>query len=617
MKRIKISLFITLIVCINVTCGREFRKGKTRKPELITISKKMEAPEWAHMERTLLEENAGLMEVFAAKYVNPDNGYMNIVEHWGGGDGPDDAMENFYNWPLVYVLGGPKRSLDLFGLIWEGHIRQYSNLGMYYREFNPAFDWEHNGEGYQAFFMLPLADPDNLKTRDRIVRFANFYTGRDTSASNYDPQHKIIKSILNGSRGARLEATAEYWSGKKGESYFTTSGDWTRVKGDVPMNFGATTLAMNAYILTGDPHYRKWVLEYMGAWRDRSTANGGWVPSIVGLNGIVGEGWDGKWYGGLMGWNWTFGGWGILGRDVRIGFINAAVLGGSGYIDVLRNQGQRLLENRTMTSQGLRFASKYGEKGPYGSDGAPLFEGLYSDIYWYSLDKRDLETLKNASSPQSKERRSQPVWKYEYEGGRYEGGNEVAWFDFLEGNDPDYPARVFNDALVRISLNEQAIQSDKSTPDKRLADTPHGLRASKEGPLGAVGAVTGALVNLTLGGSNPLWCGGLLNCELRYFDPVRQRPGLPEDVAALITQITPENVNVTLVNLNKTDARNIIVQTGAYGEHTCDRVMLDNKSVSVGKQWIEVSLNAGAGGELTIYRKRFAAQPTFSFPWQN
>lgn len=626
MKRIKIFLFITLIVCINVNCGSEVRKENTREPAVITISKKMEAPEWALKERALLEENAGLMELFAAKYVNPDNGYMEIVEHWGGGDGPDDAMENFYNWPLVYVLGGPKSSLDLFDSIWEGHIRQYSGLGMYHREFITAFDWEHNGEGYQPFFMLPLADPDNPKTRDRIVRFANFYTGRDTSVSNYDPQHKIIKSILNGSLGARLEATPEYWSGRKGESYFSTSGDWTRVKGDVPMNFGATTLAVNAYILTGDPHYRDWVLEYMGAWRDRAAANGGWVPSIVGLNGIVGEGWDGKWYGGLMGWDWTFGGWYILGRDVRIGFMNAAILGGSAYIDVLRNQGQRLLETRIKTPQGLRFSNKYGEKGPYtpggkssfeNPDGGPSFEGLYSDIYYYSLDKGDLESLRNASSPSPQERRSQPVWKYEYEGGRYEGGNEVAWFDFLEGNDPDYPVRVLNDAFARIRFNEQAIQSDKSTPDTRQADRPHALRASKEGPLGAIGAVTGAMVNLTLGGSNPLWCGGLLNCELRYFDPVRQRPGLPEDVAALITRITPECVTVTLVNLNKKESRNIIVQTGAYGEHTCDRVMFDSQSVPVGARWFEVSLKAGAGGELSIYRKRFAAQSTFRFPWQN
>lgn len=617
MKCIKVFLIVALIAYINASCGNESGKDKSAKQPAITISTKMEAPAWAQMERNLLEENARLMELFAGKYVNPDNGYMEIVEHWGGGDGPDDVMENFYNWPLVYIAGGPKSSLDLFNKIWEGHIRQYTDLNMYYREFITAFDWEHNGEGYQPFFMLPLADPDDPKTQERIIRFANFYTGRDSSVSNYDPEHKIIKSILNGSRGARLQADAEYWSGRKGESYFTTSGDWSNVKGDVPMNLGATSLAVNAFILTGDNHYRDWVLEYMGAWRDRANANNGWVPSIVGLNGKVGEGWNGKWYGGLMGWDWTFGGWGILGRNVRIGFTNAAFLGGSSFIDVLRNQGQRLIETRTDTEQGTRFMNKYGDKGPYDPSGGAAFEGLYSDIYFYTLNKQDLETLRNVSIPKASERRNKPVWVYEYEVGRFEGGNEVAWYDFLEGKDPDYPERVLNDAFTRIALNREAIEKDKSTPDTRQADTPHILRVSEDGPLGAIGAVTGALVNLTMGGINPLWCGALLYCELRYFDPVQKRPGLPADVAALVTSITADSVTVTLVNLNKDERRNVIVQTGAYGENTCISVSSGKKSVPVNAKSFEVGLKAGAGGELVIKRKRYSEQPTFGFPWSN
>jgi hypothetical protein len=56
--------------------------------------------------------------------------------------------------------------------------------------------------------LLPLADPDDPKTTDRFVRFADFYTGRDKTTGNYDPQVKIIKSILNGSRGPKLEAAS-------------------------------------------------------------------------------------------------------------------------------------------------------------------------------------------------------------------------------------------------------------------------------------------------------------------------------------------------------------------------------------------------------------------------
>ena len=71
--------------------------SNARAETTVQISMPMPPPAWAFMERTLLEENMRLMEVFADKYVNPSNGYQEIVEHWGGADGPDDAMESFYN----------------------------------------------------------------------------------------------------------------------------------------------------------------------------------------------------------------------------------------------------------------------------------------------------------------------------------------------------------------------------------------------------------------------------------------------------------------------------------------------------------------------------------------
>ncbi|MBM3747650.1 MAG: hypothetical protein FJW34_17835 [Acidobacteria bacterium] len=588
------------------------------EPPVVKISSPMPPPGWALMERALLVENARLMERLAARYVNPINGYLECVEHWGGADGPDDAMENFYNWPLVYVLGGPRKSLDLFHFVWEGHLRQYTALKMFHREFITSFDWEHTGEGLAPFFLLPLADPNHDRTRERMVRFAGFYTGRDPSAGNYDPGLKIIRSILNGSRGPRLEATPEYWGDREDHDYFRRSGDWTRVKGDVPMNLISTSLATNAYILTGDTHYRDWVLEYMGAWRERAAAGGGWVPSIVGLNGQVGEGWDGKWYGGLMGWNWTFGGWSILGRGVRIGFGNAALLGGPGYLDILRTQGRRLLEARTQTPQGPRFRNKYGDQGPYdpvNEIGDSLFEALYSDVYLHSLHPQDLATLREAAQPKPAERRNTPMWRFEHESGRFEGGNEIAWIDYLEGHDPGYPERALRDAFARIRWNYQGIASDRSTPDTRRADSPHTIRTSKEAPLGVIGAATGALVNLTLGGAQPMWSGGLLRAELRYFDPERRRAGLPDAVAALVTKITPEYVKVILVNTSQTESRRVAVQTGGYGEHFCERVLAGEQTVSVGARAFEVELEPGAGGEVTIYRRRFASQPTFRFPW--
>ena len=105
------------------------------------------------------------------------------------------------------------------------------------------------------------------------MRFASFYTGEDPTAKNYDPVHKVIRSVLNGSRGPKLEVAAEYWYDKSAsrhpgskmtlENFF---GDWTNVKGDIPMNLHATSLVSNAYLLTGEQKYKDWLVEYVGAW---------------------------------------------------------------------------------------------------------------------------------------------------------------------------------------------------------------------------------------------------------------------------------------------------------------------------------------------------------------
>ncbi len=55
--------------------------------------------------------------------------------------------------------------------------------------------------------------------------------------------------------------------------------------------------------------------------------------------------------------------------------------------------------------------------------------------------------------------------------------------------------------------------------------------------------------------------------QVRYFDPARSRPGLPNDVAARVEKISADSVTLWLVNLNPLTAREVIVQAGALGEH--------------------------------------------------
>ena len=235
--------------------------GQTR----IVVDRPVAPPAWALAERALLKANAEGAAEFAAKYTD-DRGYLRCVEQWGGNDGPDDAMENFHNWPLLYALGGPEPALHLYEKIWEGNIEQYTRArvpgvemardGMYYKEFITSFDWEHTGEGLTPFFFYGLARPYDRLYVQRSRRFAGLYMNEDPEAPNYDPKHRIIRSLHNGSRGPKLTpASTDDWAGRPvpghpelHERYRAASN----IRGDHPLNLCATTLAFNAYALTGE-----------------------------------------------------------------------------------------------------------------------------------------------------------------------------------------------------------------------------------------------------------------------------------------------------------------------------------------------------------------------------
>lgn len=111
-----------------------------------------------------------------------------------------------------------------------------------------------------------------------------------------------------------------------------------------------------------------------------------------------------------------------------------------------------------------------------------------------------------------------------------------------------------------------------------------------------------------MGAVHPGVGGNTLVAALRYFDADARRPGLPPDVAALVTKIAEGEVAVTLVNLDQLHPRTLLVQGGAYGEHQL------TSSEAAGRQ-VTIRLAPGAGQSLTLPWKRFANQPTLALPW--
>jgi hypothetical protein len=109
--------------------------------------------------------------------------------------------------------------------------------------------------------------------------------------------------------------------------------------------------------------------------------------------------------------------------------------------------------------------------------------------------------------------------------------------------------------------------------------------------------------------------GGLLNARLRYFDPDRKRAGVPEDVAALVSELSGTRTAVTLINLNTTQPRTVIVQGGGYGEHQLVSVTTGDRMTPIDSPLLTVRLDPGCGGKLVLEMKRYANTPTVKHPW--
>ena len=144
----------------------------------------------------------------------------------------------------------------------------------------------------------------------------------DPGAPNYDPKHKIIRSLFNGSRGPLLrKATALDWAGDpiEVENRFRPRPRRAQLRADAralqglqrhrrrppaePQRHHAGPERLHADRTSRSTS--DWLLEYVDAWRQRMADNGGIIPTNIGLDGTIGGAAGGKWYGGVYGWGFT------------------------------------------------------------------------------------------------------------------------------------------------------------------------------------------------------------------------------------------------------------------------------------------------------------------------
>ncbi len=649
----------------------------------IAITTPMVPPEWALMERQIIQSCDEAISVYYDHFFDESGTYLH-VPRWGMLDGCDDVIEITKLWPIMYSLGASDKVMELYHKVLEGALRQYADVktvstdvakdGSYYREFEPMVDFMHQGEGIQGLMSQGLCEPNNLLMQKRYKRFAGFYMDEDPDALNYDPELNIIRSFQNGSKGPQLrEGNAYDWGGDYTEGKFnmihhknagTTMRDYGEeyqgiidhwyffpqsTAGDHPLNLVATQLALDAYMIDNEGKYRDWLLKYAGGWRDRAAANNGNFPTNVGLDGITGHGvadkWyfdkkseKEKWYMGTYGWNFSFYHW----REevyhennsfygIWPGMANAYLLTGDvSYVDALRKQMDNLFANKKTIDGKDMIPKNYGihidrdqprKFNVFDVKDGQLFvpdgkgvEGWYNwtpnlkiseliDIYLMSMDKNDLKRIPNIVVNQDQKEEDNSTfdpWKSDRS-----PLSGAGWISFLEGKNKSFPEESMKDQMRFIREQMKDMRNETSTPDTRLADWAIEFNPANN---------AGELARLMMGAnfSGRIWS---IHARVRYFDPDKNRAGLPEDLAALVTKMEDGKTWLTLVNTNQSKSRKVIIQTGAFGEHQCLSVKVDNKEYPVNNRSFTVHLDPGAGSEIEISAKRYANQPTWSFPW--
>ncbi len=419
--------------------------------------------------------------------------------------------------------------------------------------------------------------------------------------------------------------------------------------GDVPENLGATAMVTNAYLYTGDDKYRRWVLDYVDAWLDRTSKNGGIIPDNIGPNGVIGEHRNGQWWGGLKGWARERGADGLL-ISIAIGAECAHLLtGDTGYLELLRSQTDALLERSKTDEDGdLLVPKRYGfePRAAVGDGNAdPEWRdfdklGLYeiSHLYHASMSDHDRATIVRL-----REGDRQREWNdVNSERDRRSGNAEYARFQYYDGKNPDWPLKIQEAELRFVTVMLKAMREDPRDIETILHDN-HWPPVHPEYPErrdyaceAANPLVLKGLTQVTTGAPQNIYNGGLQRGSLRYFDSDRNRPGLPLDVSALVNKLEHDTIGLQLVNTSTSATRRLIVQAGVFGEHhfadvrvltsTGTASMLDplgwlaesktttESIVPVNGKYFAVELPPSTSVRIEAGVKRFANQPSYGTP---
>ena len=589
------------------------------EPTVIRATQRTDFPAWAVLERRLIDAIDEAAPVFLEQYTRPGGALIWREDYPGDGVWADDLYEAFFNWPHYYALGGSQYTGTKALEEWNAITRQLTyDYGRVTNEFVNDDDWFHNAENYIYFYHLGMADPTNLENVRRARRFAGWYLNEDPAVPNYDAVNRVVRSPCSGSLGplahmrpGEIHYDIVHEHATLGPGFDLPEGwadddeirravearfDEVVMDGDVAVNLGVVALVATAFLHTGETKYREWIAEYMGAWLERTRANGNIVPDNVGPNGLVGEKRDGQWWGGLYGWT------GRYGHNMMIHAMTAAaeaaqlVTGDPQYLDLMRMHLDCLIEHGREDGGRLLVPHKHTDAG-WGEFG-PICPDLPLHLWSASLQDADWGRM------ESLRRGAEEEWtRLGQRGPR--SLDCRAWTRFLAGESPDYPVQILQANYREVCDRTEKILNDDQ--DLTRLDVHWWQQVNP--------VVTEALVQLTTGAPQTIYWGGLAQGKVRYFDPCGRRPGLPADVAALVHKVAADGVELTLVNLSSSRERRVLVGAGSFGEHRFAGARADDENIAVQGTYVEVALAPASQIELALGLERYCQPPSFREPW--
>ena len=607
-------------------------------------------PDWANLQQDLIARLTPAAHEFVARYARAD-GTLRWRDAWPGMDGSDDPYEAFQYLALFYSLTGDEEIYQLAQRMWEGITWQWTQYGQIEREFDGYYDWMHHGEANLFHYFFGLTKPESLKERMRAERFAQMYTGEDPLAPNFDPELGIIRAPQSGSRGPRLRVTHEDLSTHRGvlDDYLAPFEDmktspfelgkcnWSNdevfdevvalmnertTRGDVPLNMNASGQMAHAFMYSGDAKYREWILTYIAGWAKRANENGGILPDNVGLSGQVGEYLEGKWWGGHYGWRWPHGFLTII-EPTTNACTNALLLTGEEeWLELARQQLDANFDLGEDRDGVWHTPHKHFDSGWTDYRPASPFHAIHLWSKTFSEeDRARIERTRGAFEWSAVTIAEKPFSVKHY------NTNTVPWYEFISGRSPGYPEELLRANSRLLDQQLARLRSDDGDPDRwgeveQINDYPDSLSMQIDGY--AIHAwqefcpvYFESLVQLQWGQPMHISHGGFQHATFRYYDAATQRPGLPEGVSALVSEIDTDSATLTLANTSAA-TQHVVIQAGAFAEHTITGVIEANQpatSFSEGTPWLAIDLVPEASVELTISMTRYSRTPTYETPW--